>query len=360
MAKPRARDLGLDIPGEPGPFNAITDVPGVRVGMTTLIDEARGVRTGVTAIVPREDAGRPQPVWAGQATLNGNGEMTGTHWIHDAGYFVGPVCVTNTHSVGIVHHAAVGWMIDRYAEAFREGHLWAMPVVAETYDGVLNDINGRHVTEAHVRAALDGAASGPVAEGGVGGGAGMICYEFKGGTGTASRRVTLDGETFTVAALVQANHGIRPWLTVLGVPVGREMTEGRLLERETGSIIAVVATDAPLSALSLRHLARRAGLGVGRGGSPGGNNSGDLFLAFSVAEPMDLPQSAPPRRRCEHLNNELLDPVYLAAVEAVEEAVLNALLAGEDAPTVKPPGGVCRAIDPNALRAILARAGRAR
>ena len=360
MAKPRARDLGLDLPGETGPFNAITDVPGVRVGMTTLIDAARGIRTGVTAVLPREDAGRPQPVWAGQATLNGNGEMTGTHWINDAGYFVGPVCITNTHSVGMVHHAAVGWMIERYSEAFRDGHLWAMPVVAETYDGVLNDINGRHVTEAHARAALDTAASGPVAEGGVGGGAGMICYEFKGGTGTASRRVAIGGETFTVAALVQANHGARPWLTVLGVPVGREMTEGRLLDRETGSIIVVLATDAPLSALSLRHLARRAGVGVGRGGSPGGNNSGDIFLAFSVAEPTELPQFGPPRRRSDHLNNELLDPLYLGAVESVEEGVLNALLAGEDAPTVKPPGGACRAIDVETLRGMLARAGRVR
>lgn len=360
MGKLRARALGLDVPGEPGPLNAITDVPGVHVGMTTLIDAERGVRTGVTAIVPRDDAGRPQPVWAGQATLNGNGEMTGTHWINDAGYFVGPVLITNTHSVGMVHHAAVGWMIERYSEAFRNGHLWAMPVVAETYDGVLNDINGRHVTEAHARAALDAAAGGPVAEGGVGGGAGMICYEFKGGTGTSSRRVAIDGETFTVAALVQANHGLRPWLTVLGVPVGRELTEGRLLERETGSIIVVLATDAPLSALSLRHLARRAGLGVGRGGSPGGNNSGDVFLAFSVADPTDLPQFSPSRVSRAALNNEVLDPVYLAAVEAVEEAVLNALLAGEAAPTVKPAGRTVPALDAGRLVEIMARAGRMR
>jgi D-aminopeptidase len=360
MPKPRARDLGLDLPGETGPWNAITDVPGVRVGMTTLIDEGRGIRTGVTAIVPREDAGRPQPVRAGQATLNGNGEMTGTHWIHDAGHFLGPVCITNTHSVGIVHHAATGWMIDRYAAAFRDHHLWAMPVVAETYDGVLNDINGRHVTEAHARAALDAAASGPVAEGGVGGGAGMICYEFKGGTGTASRRVTLDGETFTLGALVQANHGLRPWLTVLGVPVGREMTEGRLAERETGSIIVILATDAPLGPLSLRHLARRAGLGVGRGGSPGGNSSGDIFLAFSVADRCDLPQLSPKRRQVEIFTGEGLDPLYLATVEAVEEAVLNALCAGEDAPTVKPAGQVCRALDTGHLVEILGRAGRLR
>jgi D-aminopeptidase len=358
MSKPRARHLGIDLPGETGPLNAITDVPGVRVGMTTLIDGARDIRTGVTAIVPREDAGRPQPVWAAQAMLNGNGEMTGTHWIEDAGYFVGPICITNTHSVGIVHHAATRWMIDRYAEAFSNRHLWAMPVVAETYDGILNDINGQHVTAEHARAALDGATAGPVPEGGVGGGAGMICYEYKGGTGTSSRRVTVGGEVYTVAALVQANHGLRPWLTVLGVPVGRHMQADRLMESEAGSIIVVLATDAPLSALSLRHVARRAGLGIGRGGSPGGNNSGDIFLAFSVANPMDVPQLSPPLRKSHELNGELLDPLYLATVEAVEESVLNALCAGDDAPTVKPRGRVCRAIDTASLRSLLSEAGR--
>jgi L-aminopeptidase/D-esterase-like protein len=360
MPKPRARDLGLDLPGTPGPFNAITDVPGVKVGQPPVIDASRGIRTGVTAIIPREDAGRPQPVWAGQATLNGNGEMTGTHWINDAGYFVGPVCITNTHSVGMVHHAATRWMIDRYAAAFHTHHLWAKPVVAETYDGVLNDNNGQHVTEQHARAALDSARGGPVAEGGVGGGAGMICYEFKGGTGTASRRVALDGDTFTVGALVQANHGIRPWLSVLGVPVGREMREDRLLDEEKGSIIVVLATDAPLGALTLRHLARRAGIGIGRGGSPGGNNSGDIFLAFSVADPMDLPQLSGARRKTEQFTGEGIDPLYVAAVEAVEEAVLNALCAGEDAPTVKPAGHICRGMDTARLVTLLDRAGRLR
>lgn len=360
MTRPRARDLGLDLPGETGPLNAITDVSGVAVGLTTVIDAARGIRTGVTAIVPRQDAGRPQPVWAGQSTLNGNGEMTGTHWINDAGYFWGPVCITNTHSVGMVHHAATRWMIDRYAAAFAEHHLWAMPVVAETYDGVLNDINGQHVTFEHTMAALESARGGPVAEGGVGGGAGMICYEYKGGTGTASRRVRLDGETFTLGALVQANHGIRPWLSVLGVPVGREMTEGRMLAEERGSIIVVLATDAPLGPLTLRHLARRAGIGVGRGGTPGGNNSGDIFLAFSVADPVDLPALSGARRTTGHFTGDGIDPLYLAAVEAVEEAVLNALCAGEDAPTVKPPGYICRALDTERLVALLRRAGRLR
>jgi D-aminopeptidase len=360
MSKPRARQLGLDLPGEPGRWNAITDVAGVRVGMTTVIDTARGIRTGVTAIVPREDTGRPQPVWAGQAALNGNGEMTGSHWINDAGYFFGPVCITNTHSVGVVHHAATRWTIDRYSEVFREHKIWAMPVVAETYDGTLNDINGQHVTVGHALAALDGATTGPVDEGGVGGGAGMICYGFKGGTGTSSRRVVLGGEEFTIAALVQANHGILPWLTILGVPIGRRLAEGRPAERESGSIIAILATDAPLGALSLRHLARRAGLGVGRGGSPGGNDSGDLFLAFSVADPTDLPQLLPSRRSVDRLNNEILDPLYLAAIEAVEEAVLNALFAGEDAPTVNPPGGICPAIDTARVLDLLGHAGRLR
>lgn len=349
---PRARDLGLPFPGTPGPHNAITDVPGVHVGYCTLTDPVRCIRTGVTAIVPRGADSEPRPVAAGCFALNGNGEMTGTHWIEDAGTFVGPVMITNTHSVGIVHHAATRWMIDTYADYFREEHAWAMPVVAETYDGVLNDINGQHVEAVHARAALDAARSGPIAEGSVGGGNGMICYEFKGGTGTASRRVALAGQRYTVGAIVQANHGLRPWLTVLGRPVGQLMPEGRLLEAETGSIIAVVGTDAPLSALSLRHCARRASLGVGRGGSPGGNNSGDLFLAFSVAGSEPMPQHRGLLFERTELNPERLDPLYLAVVECVEEAVINALVAGEDVPTVKPAGRICRAIDTARLEQI--------
>ncbi len=354
-AKPRARDLGLPFPGEPGPLNAITDVPGVHVGFTTLTDPARGIRTGVTAIVPRGGQTEPRPVWAGQYALNGNGEMTGTHWINDAGYFTGPVCITNTHSVGMVHHGATRWMIDTYADYFREEHAWAMPVVAETYDGVLNDINGQHVTADHAIAALNAAASGPVAEGSVGGGNGMICYEFKGGTGTASRRVELGGETYTVAALVQANHGIRPWLNILGQPVGQMMPEGRLLERESGSIIVILATDAPLSRLSLRQTAKRAAIGVGRGGSPGGNNSGDIFLAFSVANDRPMPQLDEALISKTEWNGELLDPFYMAAVESVEEAVVNAIVAGEDVATVKPAGLICRGVDTARLAAIFAR-----
>lgn len=350
--QPRARDLGLPFPGRTGPHNAITDVPGVKVGFTTLTDPARGIRTGVTAVIPRGDDDVPRPVWAGHYALNGNGEMTGTHWIDDAGYFTGPICITNTHSVGMVHHGATRWMIDTYAEHFQDEHAWAMPVVAETYDGVLNDINGQHVTAEHALAALAGASGGPVAEGSVGGGNGMICYEFKGGTGTSSRVITLGGERWTIGALVQANHGIRPWLRILGKPVGEIMTEGRLLGRETGSIIVILGTDAPLSGLSLKQLAKRAAIGVGRGGSPGGNSSGDIFLAFSVANPRPMPSRDSAVISRDELNAELVDPLYLAAVESIEEAVVNALVAGEDAPTVKPAGRTCFAIDTGALSAL--------
>ena len=350
MKKPRARDLGLAFPGTPGRWNAITDVPGVAVGFATLTDPAQRMRTGVTAILPRQDRDLPRPVRAGQFTLNGNGEMTGTHWIHDAGYLIGPVMITNTHAVGAVHHGATRWMIDRYAAYFRSEHAWAMPVVAETYDGVLNDINALHVTADHAVAALDAAASGPVAEGSVGGGNGMICYEFKGGTGTASRRVRIGGEDYAVGALVQANHGLRPWLTILGRPVGRQLTGDRIMDSEQGSIIVILATDAPLSALSLRHLARRAAIGIGRNGTPGGNNSGDIFLAFSTADAGPMPQLDTAVVTRAELNPERIDPLYLAAVEAVEEAVVNALVAGEDVPTVKPAGLTVRAIDTGALR----------
>ena len=349
---PRARDLGLPFPGTPGPLNAITDVAGVSVGFCTLQDPARHMRTGVTAIIPRMDAGNPEPVRAGQATLNGNGEMTGTHWIKDGGYFLGPVLVTNTHGIGACHTGATRWMIDRYPDHFRNGIAWAMPVVAETYDGILNDINAMFVQPEHAVKALNSATSGPVAEGAVGGGTGMIAYEFKAGTGTASRRVTVGGETYTVGVLVQANHGKRPWFNVLGQPVGRLMPFEGLVPRETGSIIVVIATDAPLSTISLTHLARRAGLGLGRGGTPGGNSSGDIFLAFSTAPFGPMPQSAAALIPQVELNAELIDPVYLAAVEAVEESVVNAIVAGTDTPSFKFPGKTIPGIDRDALAAL--------
>jgi L-aminopeptidase/D-esterase-like protein len=309
------------------------------------------MRTGVTAIIPRRSSA-PNPVWAGQFSLNGNGEMTGTHWINDAGYLVGPICITNTHGIGAVHHGVTKWMIETYADFFANEHAWAMPVVAETYDGVLNDINAMFVSPEHAVAALKNAKGGPVAEGSVGGGNGMICYECKGGTGTSSRQVFIGDETYTVGVLVQANHGTRPWLNILGRPVGQVLSADRLLDRETGSIIVIVGTDAPLSSLALRHVARRAAIGIGRNGTPGGNNSGDIFLAFSVANVTAMPQLSPPKLSRPELNMEYLDPFYLASVEAVEEAVVNALVAGEDVSTFKPPSRVCRAIDTEKLASL--------
>jgi D-aminopeptidase len=355
MPKPRARDLGLPFPGTPGPFNAITDVPGVRVGFCTLTDPAKKMRTGVTAVLPRDEAGNPQPVWAGQFTLNGNGEMTGTHWIDDAGYLIGPICISNTHAVGAVHHGATQWMIEHYADFFDNHHGWAMPVVAETYDGMLNDINALHVKPEHAIAAIRDAKGGPVQEGSVGGGNGMIAYEFKAGTGTSSRRVHLGGQDYTVGALVQANHGMRDWLTILGQPVGKLMPEDTWRKKEVGSIIVLIATDAPLSALSLRHIAKRASIGIGRGGTPSGNSSGDIFLAFSVANPGPMPQEGQAFTTHTYLNNEILDPIYLASVEAVEEAVINAIVAGEDVPAIKPEGLIVRGIDTEKLAALFAR-----
>ena len=349
---PRGRDLGLPFTGQPGQWNAITDVLGVTVGFTTLTDPAQGIRTGVTAIVPRPGR-EARPVTAGQATLNGNGEMTGTHWINDAGYFLGPICITNTHSIGAVHHGAVRWMIDTYAKHF-SSPAWAMPVVAETYDGILNNINAMAVTPDHAIAALNGAASGPVAEGAVGGGNGMIAYEFKAGTGTASRRISLGGTDYTLGTLVQANHGIRKWLTILGKPVGQLIPEGAWRSSEMGSIIVVIATDAPLSPLALRHVARRAGLGLARGGTPGGNSSGDIFLAFSTADVGTMPQQPPPMLTRQEINMEVLDTLYLAAVEAVEEAVINALVAGQDTPAFQPAGKIVPGIGAERLRKLFA------
>ncbi|WP_254702915.1 P1 family peptidase [Roseovarius sp. THAF8] len=353
--KPRARDTGLPFLGQTGPNNAITDVPGVLVGYETLCSHAdptlrtsdMHVQTGVTAILPRGFAKEPRPVLAGQFTLNGNGEMTGSHWIRDGGYFVGPVMLTNTHSVGAVHEGATRWIVEHYAEAWENNHLWAMPVVAETYDGVLNDINGFHVRPEHALKAIAAADTGSVSEGNIGGGAGMICYEYKGGTGTSSRRIEIDGENYTMGALVQANHGLRPWLTVLGTPVGATMTEDRLpdFEAERGSIICVLATNIPLSSSQLERLSRRASIGISRSGSPGGNNSGDIFMSFSTANELELPQLSGPWRSVKQLNDELLDPVYLAAVQAIEEAVLNAMFAAEDTPTTRPSGKICKAID---------------
>ncbi|MEW9616523.1 P1 family peptidase [Shinella sp. S4-D37] len=355
--KQRGRALGLQFQGRTGAWNAITDVPGVAVGYTTLMSGdgplkvGEGpVRTGVTAILPRGHSRELRPVWAGIHALNGNGEMTGSHWIRHAGHFSGPICLTNTHSVGAVHAAATKWMIRHHAEDFLPDHVWAMPVVAETYDGLLNDINGQHVREEHTMQAITTAISGPIAEGNVGGGTGMIAYEFKGGTGTASQIVQLGGREYTVGVLVQANYGLRDWLTVLGVPIGRHLREDRMFDGEQGSIIAIIATDIPLLPNQLERLAQRGGIGICRSGSPGGNNSGDIFLAFSTANSFTRRALAAAPRTMTAIPDNWLDPVYLATVNAVNEAVLNAMLAAEDMTCLKPRNSrVCRAIDPQRL-----------
>lgn len=361
MTTTRARDLGLPLAGETGPLNAITDIAGVHVGMTTLIEDRprpgrpRPVRTGVTAIVPHALSPEPVPLWAGFHRFNGNGEMTGTHWIADGGWFFGPILITNTHAVGRAHHAAIAWMTRRYARHFAPPRrVWAMPVVAETYDGVLSDITGQALCEEHVLAALDAAAPGPVAEGNVGGGTGMIAYGYKGGTGTASRRLRIDGRDYTLGALVQANHGVREWLTVCGVPVGR----GRAApggQAEAGSIIVILATDAPLLPHQLARVARRGALGIGRGGTLGGNGSGDLFLACSTANAGPMPMDAPAHLRLEMLSDEHLNPLYGAAVESVEEAVLNAMVAARDMGGTEWDEALVPAIDHAMLRALFAR-----
>lgn len=346
--KPRARGLELPMPGRTGPLNAITDVAGVTVGFTTLRNDGGPVHTGVTAILPRTPENLAHPVWSGVFSLNGNGEMTGAHWIRDAGWFTGPITITNTFSVGLAHHATLKWMAKRFSALGED--LWALPVAAETYDGYLSDISGFHVTEEHVMRAIDGARSGPVAEGCVGGGTGMIAYEFKGGTGTASRIATTRLGEHTVGVLVQANHGIRPWLTVCGKPVGDLLPGERVYENERGSIIVIIATDAPLLPGQLERLARRASIGIGRGGTPSGNNSGDIFLAFSTAnDPGPLPE--PPSLSFAAVSNDDLDAIYLAVVESVEEAVLNAMLAAET--TTGKHGRVVEAIDTQKLKALV-------
>lgn len=353
--KPRARDLGIPFDGTPGPLNRITDVAGVTVGFTTLIRGAgaHAVRTGVTAILPRGLASLQKPVFAGVFSLNGNGEMTGTHWIDESGMLEGPVMLTNTHSVGTVRDAVIAWRVKRGA-ADASGYFWSLPVVAETWDGELNDVNGFHVQPAHVFAALDGARSGAIAEGNVGGGTGMSCHEFKCGTGTSSRVVQIDTESFTVGVLVQANYGVRDELRIAGVPVGRHMprTPPAPAARDSGSILIVIATDAPLLPTQLERIARRAALGLARNGSYSGNGSGDLFIAFSTAN--DVKLAGPSTLRA--LGNDQLDPLFLATVRAVEESVINALVAAE--PMTGVNGAKMPAIDVKALQELLKRYAR--
>jgi D-aminopeptidase len=337
--KPRARDLGVPFDGTPGPLNAITDVAGVTVGHTTLISGegklqiGKGpVRTGVTAVLPRGSQSMSSPVFAGWFTENGNGEMTGTTWVEESGFLEGPVMITNTHGVGVVRDSVIQWRV-AHGQPDPAGYWWSLPVVAETWDGWLNDINGFHVKPADAFHAIDSASSGPVAEGNVGGGTGMVCNEFKGGIGTASRKLDAKFGGYTVGVLVQCNYGSRSNLRIAGVPVGKEIPEDRAYasttfgELDRGSIIVVVATDAPLLAHQLKRLARRVTLGLGRDGSISGNGSGDIFIAFSTANPgaafadhiVDL----------KMLPNEKIEPLFAASVQATEEAIINAMVAAE-------------------------------
>jgi D-aminopeptidase len=337
--KPRARDLGIPFDGTPGPLNAITDVSGVAVGHTTLtsgegkLQIGKGpVRTGVTAVLPRGKDSMSNPVFAGWWTLNGNGEMTGTTWVEESGFLEGPVMITNTHSVGVVRDAVIQWRV-AHGQPDPTGYWWSLPVVAETWDGWLNDINGFHVKPEHAFHAIDSAASGRVEEGNVGGGTGMICNGYKGGIGTASRALSEKDGGYTVGVLVQCNYGSRQNLRIAGIPVGREIPSedpyafmpSDLAER--GSIIVVVATNAPLVAHQLKRLARRVSLGLGRNGSISGNGSGDIFVAFSTANSgaaavdhvVDL----------KMLPNDKLEPVFSATVQATEEAIINAMVAAQ-------------------------------
>ncbi len=337
----RARDLGVPFDGAPGPLDAITDVKGIEVGDTTLISGdgplkvgVGPVRTGVTVVFPRGKAD-PDPVYAGWFAQNGNGEMTGTTWVEESGFLETPIAITNTHSVGVVRDAMIAY-------AVKHGTLqqdWSLPVVAETWDGFLNDINGFHVKPEDVFNAMDSAQSGPVPEGGVGGGTGMVCYGFKGGDGTASRVLSKEDGGYTVGVLVQCNCGRRPQLTIAGVPVGKEIPQdvpyamfhdgkGGETEGDVGSIIIVVATDAPLLPDQLKRLARRATMGLARTGSTSGNGSGDIFIAFSTANPRAWNESPSPHT-IQTVSNERINPLFNATVEATEEAIVNALVAGK-------------------------------
>jgi D-aminopeptidase len=338
----RARDLGVPFEGAPGPLNAITDVAGVTVGHATIVSGegqlrvGQGpVRTGVTAVLPRGRDSIAKPSFGGWYSQNGNGEMTGTTWLEESGFLEGPVMITNTHSVGVVRDAVIQWRV-KNGPADLSGFWWSLPVVAETYDGGLNDINGFHVKERHAFEALDTATGGAVREGNVGGGTGMIAYGFKGGIGTSSRVVAVDSARYTVGVLVQANFGRRPQLLVAGVPVGKEIpvpaqpaavVPDDPVRGDLGSIIIVVGTDAPLLPHQLKRLARRATLGMARTGGLSGNGSGDIFLAFSTANPDAFrPAGLAP---LQMVSNEQISGLFDATAFATEEAIVNAMVAAE-------------------------------
>lgn len=339
MAKDRARDLGIPFNGTPGKYNAITDVKGVLVGHSTVISgkgkliQGKGpIRTGVTAILPRGDKSLDDPSFAGWYSLNGNGEMTGTTWVEESGFLEGPIMITNTHSVGIVRDAVISWRVSQ-GSADASGYWWSLPVVAETWDGLLNDINGFHVKEKHAHEAIRNAKGGSVPEGNVGGGTGMVCHKFKGGIGSSSRVIAIQDQNYTLGVLVQANYGDRKSLTIAGVPVGREITD--LMPKDSyeqnhdsdGSIIVIVATDAPLVAHQLKRLARRVPMGIGKVGGYAHDGSGDIFIAFSTAN--SSVAFAEGKVEVEMLPNWLISPLFEATVQATEEAIINALLAAE-------------------------------
>jgi len=364
--KVRARDLGVPFDGSPGPLNAITDVDGVQVGHTTLISGSGKlrvgvgpIRTGVTAVLPRGPESKSNPVFAAWFSQNGNGEMTGTAWIEESGFLEGPVMITNTHSVGVVRDAAIAWRVTHGA-ADATGYWWSLLVVAETWDGWLNDINGFHVKPEHAFHALDTAHGGAVEEGSVGGGTGMICNGYKGGIGTASRRLDASDGGYTVGVLVQCNYGTRENLRIAGIPVGREIPAPTPYAfvpsdiQEHGSIIVVVATDAPLLPHQLKRVAHRVTLGLGRNGSISGNESGDIFIAFSTAN--SGAAQADQAVEIKMLPNDSLDPVFRATVEATEEAIVNAMIAASDMTGVDDHRVI--ALPHDKLREVLNRYGR--
>jgi L-aminopeptidase/D-esterase-like protein len=330
-AAERARDLGVPLEGTPGAWNAITDVAGVEVGYQTLIsgEGSAAIRTGVTAVWPR-GKNSVAPAFGGWFSLNGNGEMTGTTWLEESGLLAGPVMITNTHSVGTVRDAFIKWQVARTRKIGTGVDDWSLPIVAETWDGFLNDINGFHVTDADAVAALDSAQAGTLQEGNVGGGTGMVCYGFKGGTGTSSRKYG----PYTVGVLVQCNCGRRAQLRIAGVPVGQEISDGvpyakngAFRDADVGSVIIVVATDAPLLPQQLKRLARRASLGLARTGSISGNGSGDIFIAFSTANPNA--GDAKGLVNLTMLPNDQMNATFEATVQATEEAIINAMLGAE-------------------------------
>ena len=332
----RARDLGILFSGTPGQFNAITDVIGVTVGYKTLTKDLpnnKAVRTGVTVILPRGRETMDHSVFGGWFSLNGNGEMTGTTWVEESGFLEGPIALTNTHSVGVVHDALIKWRVAQ-GSPDASGFWWSLPVVAETYDGYLNDINGFHVKTEDVFDALESAKEGEIKEGNIGSGNGMTCHGFKCGMGTSSRIIDIDDEKYTVGVLVQANYGERKNLRIGGLPIGEMYHEDKTASlindslNGDGSIIIVVATDAPLLSHQLKRVARRATLGLGRLGSIARNGSGDIFIAFSTAN--KISSSKKVSQNLSMLQNDHINPVFQGTVEATEEAIINALIAGKD------------------------------